>query len=110
MSNPIHPEFRNDLPESYKAADVLQQYRLFSKISPTAQADAAEVVYFVWINGKSITKVIIDPHYERKRNGSVNDEVILELIQQLSGSRFEPEAVTGRFQYFVSDNLFVGKK
>jgi hypothetical protein len=52
MSNPIHPEFRKDLPESYKAADVLQQYRLFFRIIPAEKPDAPEVVYFVWINNE----------------------------------------------------------
>jgi hypothetical protein len=62
------------------------------------------------INGKHITKVIIDPHYELKHSGSVSDKVILELVQQLSGNRFDPEAETGKFQYFVTDNLIVGQK
>lgn len=50
MSNPIHQEFRKNLPESYKAAYVLQQYRIFFKIIPAEKAGATEIVYFVWIN------------------------------------------------------------
>jgi len=47
MSDPVHAEFRKNLPESYKAADVLQQYRLFFKIVSDADGD---LVFFVWIN------------------------------------------------------------
>jgi hypothetical protein len=50
MSDPVHPEFRKNLPDSYKAADVLQQYRLFFKIIPASKPGSPEVVYFVWIN------------------------------------------------------------
>lgn len=52
MSDPVHPDFRKALPESYKAADVLQQYRLFFKIIPAQKAEEQEVVYFVWINNE----------------------------------------------------------
>ena len=62
------------------------------------------------INGRNIEKVIIDPHYELKHSDSVSDKVILELVQQLSGSRFDPEAEDAKFQYFVSDNLVLGQK
>jgi hypothetical protein len=62
------------------------------------------------INGRHIAKVIIDPHYELKHSSSVSDKVILELVEQLSGNRFDPEAETGKFQYFVSDNLILGRK
>ena len=50
MSNPIHADFRKILPQSYKAADVLGQYRVFFKIIPAEITGGAEVVYFVWIN------------------------------------------------------------
>ncbi|PWU19945.1 MAG: hypothetical protein C5B49_05105 [Bdellovibrio sp.] len=52
MADPIHPQFRKDLPQNYKAADVLGQYRLFFRIVPAAQATdvKADVVHFVWVN------------------------------------------------------------
>jgi Toxin with endonuclease activity, of toxin-antitoxin system len=55
MSNPVHPEFRKDLPQNYKAADVLQQYRIFFRIVPVEEATdvGCEVVYFVWINDEN---------------------------------------------------------
>ncbi len=49
--HPLHGDYKKDLPENYKAADVLQQYRLFFRIVPAAESgESADVVYFVWIN------------------------------------------------------------
>jgi hypothetical protein len=62
------------------------------------------------INGRRIVKVIIDPHYELKHSRSINDDLILELVQLLSGGNFEPDATDATFQYFVSDNLILKSK
>jgi len=61
-------------------------------------------------NGRAITKVVIDPHYELKHSGSVNDAVILDLVRMLAGASFEPESEIGGFQYFVTDNLVLNEK
>lgn len=53
------------------------------------------------VNDVFITKVIIDSHYEIKHSESINDELILELIQLLNEKSFEPDSVFGRFSYFV---------
>ncbi len=52
VSSPLHAQFRKELPENYKAADVLQQYRLFFRIVPAVDATdlGVDVVFFVWIN------------------------------------------------------------
>ncbi|MEK6705043.1 MAG: hypothetical protein AABZ06_04595 [Bdellovibrionota bacterium] len=62
------------------------------------------------INGRRIIKVVIDPHYEVNHSSSINDAVILELVELLTGSSFEPEMELGNFQYFVSDNLVRSSK
>ncbi|MGK5082683.1 type II toxin-antitoxin system YhaV family toxin [Bdellovibrionota bacterium FG-1] len=51
MANPISRDFSKNLPENYKAVDVLQQYRLFFKVidAPLTQDS---VVHFVWINAE----------------------------------------------------------
>jgi len=50
MADPLHADYRKNLPESYKAADVLQQYRLFFKIIPATSPTDRDVVFFAWIN------------------------------------------------------------
>lgn len=62
------------------------------------------------VNGRRIVKVIIDPHYELKHSGTIDDTVVLKLVYLLSGENFEPEAEVGNFQYLVSDNLILGQK
>jgi hypothetical protein len=57
------------------------------------------------INGKQISKVIIDPHYELKHGGSICDAIIFDLVRTLDGGEFELEAEPSHFQYFVSDRL-----
>ncbi|MCB0342885.1 MAG: hypothetical protein H6626_12615 [Pseudobdellovibrionaceae bacterium] len=62
------------------------------------------------INGRKIKKVVIDPHYEEKHSESINDELILELVKLLDGSRAEPEKRVDGFEYFASDNLLLDDK
>jgi hypothetical protein len=65
----------------------------------------------ITVNGRRITQVVIDPHYELKHSRSMNDEMIVELVKQLDGLRFEPVDIDPPFQYFVTDGLqFEGKK
>ncbi|HMN69386.1 MAG TPA: hypothetical protein PKC28_12665 [Bdellovibrionales bacterium] len=65
----------------------------------------------ITVNGRRITKVIIDPHYETKHSGSLNDEIILHLVRLLDGLRFEPEDTDGPYEYFATDDMVLdGKK
>jgi len=62
------------------------------------------------VNGISITKVIIDPHYEERHAESINDEIILNLVKMLDGQYFEADEVKSPFSYFVSDKMeYMGK-
>lgn len=63
------------------------------------------------INGRQLERVVIDPHYEEKHGESVNDDIILKLVQLLDGRSFKPVDVDeDGFQYFVNDRLEVGGK
>lgn len=68
--------------------------------------------YNIWIriNGFEITKIIIDPHYEKKHSGSLSDQIILRLVRQLDGQYFEPEDIEGSYLYFVTDGLVLDGK
>lgn len=59
----------------------------------------------ITVNSRAITRVIIDPHYELKHADSVDDEIILSLVQMLDGKSFSPEAESDGFQYFKIDPL-----
>ncbi len=56
-------------------------------------------------NGKRITKVIIDPHYELKHIDSVSDGVILGLVKLLDGLIFPPKTVKPPYSYFDLDKI-----
>lgn len=63
------------------------------------------------INGKHLEKVVIDPHYEEKHSGSINDEIILDLVKQLEGKTFKPvDTDEEGFQYFVNDHMELDNK
>lgn len=63
------------------------------------------------VNGRAITKVVIDPHYELKHVDSVDDPTILALVEQLDGRDFQPDDIDGPFQYFATDLMELkGKK
>lgn len=64
----------------------------------------------VRINGYQLRNVVIDPHYELKHAGSMDDQLILRLIELLDGGDFTPEAKIHGFEYYVADNLFLGMK
>tara|TARA_B100001248_G_scaffold261195_1_gene251559 strand:+ start:10606 stop:10905 length:300 start_codon:yes stop_codon:yes gene_type:complete len=62
------------------------------------------------VNGRRITKVIIDPHYEIKHSKSINDELILSLVKLLDQGIFPVQVRDGDYEYFVTDNLIVNEK
>ena len=62
------------------------------------------------VNGHHIKTVVIDPHYEIKHSGTVTDELILDLVAQLDGGDFSPEAVVDSFEYYTADNFIVHEK
>lgn len=54
------------------------------------------------VNGVRVVQVVIDSHYEEKHSDTMNDDLILELVQELDGRRELPEAKTGQYSYFAT--------
>ena len=44
MANPLNPEFSKDLPDNYKAVDVLQQFRLFFKLHDISDVAVGKII------------------------------------------------------------------
>ncbi len=61
----------------------------------------------ITVNGRSIHKVVIDPHYEVKHKESMSDQIILELVGLLDGKTFLPEDEDDNFQYFKTEPLIL---
>lgn len=59
----------------------------------------------ITVNGRLIVEVIIDPHYEAKHSGSIDDRLILDLVSVLDGKFYRAEMTKAGFQYFVADPL-----
>ena len=57
------------------------------------------------VNEIFIDSVIIDSHFEEKHSESINDEIILRLVENLNDKRFEPDDVKMPYSYFVTDNI-----
>jgi hypothetical protein len=55
----------------------------------------------------SITQVVIDSHYEIKHSETMNDDLILDLVFLLNNRSFEPEKVSGAFQYYKADPIIL---
>lgn len=68
-----------------------------------------EYIVCIRLNGVFITKVIIDSHYEKKHSASIDDEIILSLVQTLDGKTFEPVDKKSSYYYFV-DSLSLNNK
>ena len=56
------------------------------------------------VNGRLITEVIIDPHYEEK-HPDINDELILDLVKHLDGKTFPPNERQDDWEFFMVDRL-----
>ena len=62
------------------------------------------------VNGRPITEVIIDPHYESK-HPDINDSLILALVNGLDGKEFQPEERVGEWEFFMLDRIaYQGKR
>ncbi len=63
------------------------------------------------VNGINISEVIIDPHYRQNHAESMNDALIMELVQLLDHKFYEVQATKHQFRFFVADPLLLnGKK
>ena len=62
------------------------------------------------INEIWITKIIIDPHFEEKHKSSINDEVIIQLVESLDGGEFEPETIDSHFEYYKGERIKLNDK
>ena len=47
------------------------------------------------INGRELNRVIVDQHYKEKHADSIDDQLILELVQELDGRTFPIEEEHG---------------
>jgi hypothetical protein len=57
------------------------------------------------INGRRVTNVIIDPHYEEKHGESITVEIIVELVKKLDGQNVFPDERNPPFSYFTTDRM-----
>lgn len=63
------------------------------------------------LNGRTLRRVLIDPHYEIRHRASVDDVLILELLKLLDGEERGVESVTAKgFEIFRVDPVFYGDK
>lgn len=56
------------------------------------------------VNGRLITEVVIDTHYEEK-HPDINDELILELVKKLDGRDFPPTDRDEDWEFFMVDRM-----
>ena len=61
----------------------------------------------ITINGRKLSRVIIDQHYRENHVDSMNDEIILDLIKTLDGKKFPPERIQDDFEYFTVEPAYL---
>ncbi len=70
-----------------------------------------EYPIFLIINGRKITKVVIDPHYELRHKDSIDDDIILKLVRTLDGIEQLPSNIDDEgFEYYVKDKIDLDNK
>jgi hypothetical protein len=63
------------------------------------------------VNGRAISKVIIDLHFKKKHRAVITTQIILALVRLLNGGTFMPISNKDSFEYFEAENLRLdGKK
>ena len=60
----------------------------------------------ITINGRTLSRVVIDQHYRLKHSESINDKIILDLVKTLDGRKFPLEKQDGDFEYFTVEPVF----
>ncbi len=58
----------------------------------------------IQLNGREITEVIIDAHYESK-HPDINDELILNLVKDLDNKDFQAEEREDDWEFFMLDQI-----
>jgi hypothetical protein len=71
--------------------------------------DRKEYDFNVVINGRSLSRVIIDQHYKDKHT-EVTDELILSLICEINGENYDIESESNGFQYFTVEPVLYEEK
>ena len=71
--------------------------------------DRKEYDFKVVINGRSLSRVIIDQHYKDKHR-EVTDEIILSLIREINGENYDIESESNGFQYFTVEPVLYEEK
>ncbi len=56
------------------------------------------------VNGRQVTEVVIDPHYEIK-HPDIHDALVLELVRGLDGKEFQPAEREGDWEFFMLDRI-----
>ena len=57
------------------------------------------------LNGRRFNRLIIDQHY-REKHKTIDDNLIIQLVGQLHGKRFEPESKSrDSFEYYTEDKM-----
>lgn len=61
------------------------------------------------LNGVLFTELWIDPHYEEKHSGYMNDELIIELVKLIDKNVIPPVGELEDFIFLEIDTLFKEK-
>lgn len=56
----------------------------------------------IMVNGKKVSRVIIDDHYKEKHLDYMDDSLILKLVMELDGRKELPDAIVVKFSYFAT--------
>lgn len=62
------------------------------------------------INERSISTVIIDQHYRENHSETMNDELILKILAEISGQFFPTISKDNDFEYFKAEPIILDEK
>jgi hypothetical protein len=62
------------------------------------------------LNGRKLSRIIIDQHYKEKHSESINDDLIINLVKTLDGETFPVESRKGEFEFLKVEPVIWDEK
>ena len=72
--------------------------------------DRREYDIKITVNGRQVTKVVIDTRYEAKHSKCISDEIIVRLVKLLDGGTYPIQDKNEPFEYYATDGLVLDDK
>ena len=87
----------------------MSSYYSINRHTEYTMAQRNEYALKLQINGRLLSRVIIDQHYKEK-HPDMSDKLIIELVKTLNGGEFDIQMQRGPYEYFAVEPVHLDEK